>query len=706
MDYKSPASLYDLLPAVYRIRDAEQGYPLKSFLSIISDQVNIVKEDVDGLWDNFFIETCADWVIPYIGDLVANNPLHDIERPNRADVAKTIYYRRRKGTLPMLEELARDVTGWDCHGVEFFELLGWTQNMNHIRHHSKWCPDIRDLNTMDLVDTAFDSVSHTVDVRAINQIEGWYNIRNIGFFLWRLRSYPLENVQARPVSGSGNKQFYFSTLGNPVSLFHHALREGDEVGLAQEIHIEGPIRPTAFHYDLEKYNEDLASGSTAESAYNGSGKSILIIKDGSEVPPENIICKNLKNWNSPPPGKVGVDVSRGRIAFAVGEEPSEVVVSYYYGFSANVGGGQYERRTTLVNPENADWEITVNHVPASTDEVATINEAISEWIAQGKPQAIIHIADSWTYEEAIQIELYDDRWLAIEANNKQRPTLRLTGTGNNIEVIGNHANAGLILSGLLIEGAINIQDSLGKLEIIHCTLVPGISLNEHGEPVNPASSSIHAAVSNISLNIDINYSIVGALRLPEEMTRLTIMGSILDGLGDVAIAHTGTNDKSGPPTILDRTTVLGSVFVKELILASEMIFTREITSEKTQIGCMRFSYVPENSQTPRRFRCQPDLVLAERAKELNLDSAEDLPANERALILARLQPGFTSVHYGHPGYCQLSYNCSEEIKTGAEDSSEMGVFHDLRQPQREANLRIRLEEYLPFGLKPGLIYVT
>jgi hypothetical protein len=28
------------------------------------------------------------------------------------------------------------------------------------------------------------------------------------------------------------------------------------------------------------------------------------------------------------------------------------------------------------------------------------------------------------------------------------------------------------------------------------------------------------------------------------------------------------------------------------------------------------------------------------------------------------------------------------------------------QPQREANLKIRLEEYLPFGLIPGLIYVT
>jgi phytoene dehydrogenase-like protein len=51
-------------------------------------------------------------------------------------------------------------------------------------------------------------------------------------------------------------------------------------------------------------------------------------------------------------------------------------------------------------------------------------------------------------------------------------------------------------------------------------------------------------------------------------------------------------------------------------------------------------------------------------------------------------------------------SCPEEIRTGAEDGSEVGAFSSLMQPQREANLRIRLAEYLPFGLDPGLIYVT
>src|SRR5262249_3330116 len=133
MSASPPISLYSLLPALYRIRDAENGYQLRALLGIISGQANIIKENIDELWDDLFIETCASWVIPYIGDLVANNALHDIGIGVRADVAHTIYYRRRKGTLAMLETLARDVTRWGAHAVAFFEDLSWMQNLNHQR---------------------------------------------------------------------------------------------------------------------------------------------------------------------------------------------------------------------------------------------------------------------------------------------------------------------------------------------------------------------------------------------------------------------------------------------------------------------------------------------------------------------------------------------------------------------------------------------
>jgi hypothetical protein len=71
-----------------------------------------------------------------------------------------------------------------------------------------------------------------------------------------------------------------------------------------------------------------------------------------------------------------------------------------------------------------------------------------------------------------------------------------------------------------------------------------------------------------------------------------------------------------------------------------------------------------------------------------------------------LLPSFTDTHYGLPGYGQLLVSCPQQIQTGAEDGSEMGAFCFLKQPQRVLSLRVRLQEYLPFGLEPGLIYVT
>ncbi|HEY9422794.1 MAG TPA: hypothetical protein VIW92_15375, partial [Thermoanaerobaculia bacterium] len=103
--------LYDLLPAVYRQRDEEQGHALRSLLRVIGEQVNVVEDDIAQLYDNWFIETCQDWVVPYLGDLIGYRPVDEAGRPGeagsgldkalipRGEVANTLRYRRRKGTL-------------------------------------------------------------------------------------------------------------------------------------------------------------------------------------------------------------------------------------------------------------------------------------------------------------------------------------------------------------------------------------------------------------------------------------------------------------------------------------------------------------------------------------------------------------------------------------------------------------------------------
>jgi len=112
--------------------------------------------------------------------------------------------------------------------------------------------------------------------------------------------------------------------------------------------------------------------------------------------------------------------------------------------------------------------------------------------------------------------------------------------------------------------------------------------------------------------------------------------------------------------------------------------TLPVDVDRRQEGCVRFSFVPIGSRTPRRFSCRP------------ANSAE----------ATRVRPQFTSIRYGDPGYGQLGRRVALEILEGADDEAEMGAFHDLGQPQRETNLRVRLDEYLRFGLDAGIFYAS
>ena len=149
----------------------------KRCCDVIAEQVDVVEDDIRQLYDNWFIETAEDWVVPYIGDLIGYQLVHEAGEPGdvstaqgrarnkilipRREVANTIRYRRRKGTLALLEELARDVAGWPARAVEFYRLLGWTQNINHLHPDRGRTVDVRNGDALDLIDGPFDTLAHT-----------------------------------------------------------------------------------------------------------------------------------------------------------------------------------------------------------------------------------------------------------------------------------------------------------------------------------------------------------------------------------------------------------------------------------------------------------------------------------------------------------------------------------------------------------------
>ncbi len=672
--------LYALLPAIHRLRDADRGEVLRTLLAVLAEQAAIVERDIDRLYENWFIETCDEWAVPYIGDLLGVRGLHPVTQAtfsHRARVANTIGHRRRKGTASMLEQLARDTTGWPARVVEYFQLLGTTQYMNHARPQNLRTPDLRHTRELDLIGTPFDRIAHVADVRHIDVNRGRHNIMNVGIFLWRLQACPI--TEAPPFSYGGGR-FSFSQLGHDSPLFNSPLIETDPSHLAREVAVPAPIRRAAL--------------ADSPDLYVGADRSVNVVVDGT---PRTIAACNLSGWtHRPKAGTVAVDPHLGRLAFPVGEEPAPdtVRVTYYYGFSGEVGGGCYERPQAT----SATYVVARSGAP-----FASIGDALARWQDDGRPDATIEVADSAAYRETIGIRLRAGTSLSIRAANRRRPVLHLP---EPLLVEGEEPSEGqlgsrLTLDGLLVSGhRVQIADGhLGILDIRHCTLVPGWTLDAAGAPAAPQEASV-VATGNANLDVLLFRTITGRLDIPEVRT-LRVADSLVDGLGRSAIDASRAH--------LDGSTVLGEVVVRAITEASNSIITGEVRAERKQEGCVRFCFLPPESVVPRRFRCQPDLAVNRALEEARRSDSSLAPATReaiRAQVVRVVRPRFTGLRYGQPGYGQLSLQCPAEIRTGADDQAEMGVFHHLQQTQREANLRTGVNEYLRVGLEVGMFYAS
>ena len=761
---KDPDRLYKLLPTIYRQRDAEQGFALQALLRVISEQVIVVEADIAQLYENWFIETCQDWVVPYIGDLIGYLVVHEAGEPGdvktveelrhnkilipRRDVANTILHQRRKGTLSLLEQLAGDVAGWPARAVEFYKLLSWTQNINALHLDRGRTVDLHNGDALDRLDGPFDELAHTVDVRRINSHRtlGKYNIPSVGLFVWRLKVYSVTRTRARHKKEHGPGNFTFSILGNDTQLYTKPVKKPETQLTTNELNFPTPIRRRRFESDVKRAQEQKKT----VSDYYGEDRSLFIWtgrlqqqqgSPGSHQPQhaeeqprqvlwepvelERIIAADLTDWRYEPTGdKVAVDPVLGRIAFAPNHAPrGGLRVLYHYAFSDDIGGGEYNR--PLFQPVGKYHLFRVSKREGDINSIEDALEAWKKWKEDHPPadpdkpeprSAIIEITDSGVYtERQLAISLGEKETLQIRAANRKRPVIDLTElqpdrTGSlGVEGIKGAAGSRLILDGLLIFGwGVEITGELDSVTIRHCTLVPGWDLEHDCEPKNADQPSL--TLSNTGAHVIIEHSILGSIEVNVSETRMEptlmkISDSILDAANSEEVLS--TSDRRKPRayarlTIL-RSTVFGKIHVHAIELAEKCIFNGMVKVARSQIGCMRFCYVPEDSRTPRRYSCQPDLV------KQAVDTDPDIPLEEKGSVKQResdrVRPRFNSVRYGKPDYCQLANDCAEEIRRGADDESEMGVFHDLFQPQRAANLRARLDEFTPAGMDAGIIYV-
>lgn len=545
--------LWQLLPAVYREQDSNDFNrigPLHELVNRIGAQAAILRRSIDRLWEDQSIETCDDWVIPYIGDLLATNLVASLDgRGQRVDVAKTIYYRRRKGTVAILEEVAADITGWEARVVEFFRRLGRTRhNFDPEIGLPAESPDPLDARRLQIAEgligaltgsaiggwadlrnvygasrahTAFDEFFHAADFRRGRGMVGWHNIPRLGVFLWRLRSFGLRHGDPVPVQNCPD-HYTFDPTGRDVPLFVAASRPfGDEWKSPQEWQLPTPLSKPLLDLGLADPDDkpiyadiDPADGITVRLHSLG------------------VFRKPGTFFNLVPPNQLSFDLAladpqRGRFKALSAPPNDRVFVTYHYGFSSTIGAGSYDRRSLK---EEA------TPLPGTPKDVAGGGNALTAPLGAVAPQGTIVIGDFLTYDAVANVSGIDA--VTIMAKNETRPVIRIAPPSQWI-FTGNGGT--LVLDGLFVSGTdIVLRGKFARVVVRCCSFDPGeadttgelgriFALAADGRDLVGASLWVEAEVRAL----DVTRSLTGPIRTRAagEIETLHIEDSIVQANG-------------------------------------------------------------------------------------------------------------------------------------------------------------------------------
>jgi hypothetical protein len=564
--------LWQLLPAVYRTDDTDSFVtpgPLRELLNRIGAQVAVVRRSIDRLWADQSIETCDEWVIPYIGELVGTNLVARLDaRAQRLDVAKTIHYRRRKGTVEVLEELALDVTGWTAVICEAFRRLARTRHgLDPVLGTAsfpqaspaagvQWrqaegltglltggpaggFADLRSSHGATLAGTAFDESFHLADVRAGRGALGHFGIAKLLVFLWRLTSFPV--VAGTPVAVAGRAgQYVFDPTGRQVPLFLPPAPDlGDLPGsqlVPREWQVPGPLT------------------TSLEAAITGRGTS-----PGSPYPAAVPARYGLgRDWQLT---AIWPEIGRFAATPAVASPAQPLTVSYQYGFSSTIGAGPYDRGL-LPDPPAA----------VAPEKVVTGGMGLDRTLGEAGTTGTVTLGDSSAPDSATYPALAAVGSstapivsVLVRAGPGMRPVLR-PPAGSPPWVFTGGGEARLVLDGLTVSGCdIVLRGSFDTVRITACTIDPGtagpgsppLAMAVDGTPLAPcrifveANPDAPAAERGAIRRLCVDHSILGPVRtrFGGSVETLTITDSIVQGLPATASTDFTAADVFDPSSL-------------------------------------------------------------------------------------------------------------------------------------------------------------
>lgn len=726
------ARLWDRVPSIHRELDAtEAGDVLRAMLNSFGSQFAIAKRSQDRLWDDMYVELADDWAVPYIADLVATRLVSALNpRARRADVAKTIYYRRRKGTLPVLEQLIRDIADWEGKVVEEFRRLG---RMRHgldgpaatgrvTATPEGGLADLRSVRGALLTGGPFDEFHYTPEMRRPVGRRGLRGIQTLGFHIYRLESVAVAGATPFRIKDlAGTRDFYtFDPSGRDVPLFSARLSERAWAGwtsageadlprpidcrLANEEVFEiadpaiawmlsTPLVPSladrqAAAGDLRRLVGQRFVGRPALlRLFSGMAQSAILTAPGVS---EGLFEQSL----DPSSGSVATDplmVVHDTSGTAIPRERKRAadLESWPTPTVSNVdllidpARGRFLFDPGSGSPEDLRVDYRFGFgiaIGAGASDRRIGSEAATVHWQQGSSAAglpidgVVEIDDSSSFANPPDQTALTD--LVLRAAEGARPYVALSGDWT-LAASGN--NRTLEIDGLWIGGQVGGQLRLGgdyaRVTLRYCTLDPG-GLDADGATLLPCGLVVEGTIDQLVIEKCILPGIILDGASPNIDT-IAIRDSIVDaqqaGSSGIVVVRAHMT--------MERCTVIAKDIASlclhvERIDATDSLVAGQVDITDLQAGCFRFSVRGPSSRVPHPYRS----VLLDDGRAL-----------------------FASRRFGDPEYAALSLRAPATVATGSEEACEMGAYCAARRPIRFDGLRAKVEEYMPFGRLPAYI---
>ena len=347
--------------------------------------------------------------------------------------------------------------------------------------------------------------------------------------------------------------------------------------------------------------------------------SLFVISDQTPVLPANIRCRRLDTWPAARPAGavVWIDPQQGKLALGTGFDATKPLrVFMTFGFPAALGGGAYERRAWLArrDPGVTEYDVRFGAAAPQFPDVAVRAHPVAgrrpaERDDQDPRQP--HVRAS-RRDHALEPAPPDDRGV-----ERRAPAPAHAGGG-----LRHRRRRGPAARPRAARRADALRAARRRVPPRRRRRRPTAPAPQHARPRARPEGGRHAeehrpehrrrararlwrAHQRAAAHPDRLQRVAARSSAPTSAEGIWLLDSIVDGLGGTALESRAGERVLG--SARRRAHDLPRPRARARARRERVDLHGPRRTERTQAGCVRFSFVPLGSRTPRRYRCQPDL---------------------------------------------------------------------------------------------------